>query len=329
MSFVNPQFFWAMFIPLAIFTYLILTHKDSFLQIFDEKVLERLSAGDDSLPLVIRNLVMILAILFMIVAMARPVIDHGDKKVTLEGLSAVVALDISGSMRSKDIYPNRLEFAKKKMTALFGEMPTDELSVIAFAHSAFVLAPFSADKGTLTQIVDGVTDEYINMASTDFRALGNFAVELLEKKKPKILIVFSDGGDKKELQEFADIVKDADISLYVVLVGTKEGAPVIDAKGKPIRDREGKIAITQRNDGLGEVALDSDGAFVVADSGDGSIKKLVEIIKAHHKNKEQGEINIHDREEYFYYPLGVGLLFLLIGFSSLPLGEKRRKIGYL
>jgi len=67
MSFVNPQFFWAMFIPLAIFTYLILTHKDSFLQIFDEKVLERLSAGDDSLPLVIRNLVMILAIFLMIV----------------------------------------------------------------------------------------------------------------------------------------------------------------------------------------------------------------------------------------------------------------------
>ena len=318
MSFVNPQFFWAMVIPLAIFTYLILTHKDNFLQIFDEKVLERLSAGDDSLPLVIRNLVMILAIFLMIVAMARPVIDHGDKKVTLEGLSAVVALDISGSMRSTDIYPNRLEFAKKKIVALFEEMPTDEISVIAFAHSAFVLAPFSADKGTLTQIVEGVTDEYINMASTDFRALGDFAVELLEKKKPKILIVFSDGGDKKELEEFADTITAKNITLYVVLVGTKEGAPVVDAKGKPVNDKQGKIAITQRNDELGKVALDSDGAFVIADTGDRSIKELVEIIKSHHKNKEQGEIVIHDREEYFYYPLGLGLLFLLIGFSSLP-----------
>jgi Ca-activated chloride channel family protein len=318
MSFVNPQFFWAMFIPLVIFTYLILTHKDSFLQIFDEKVLERLSAGDDSLPLVIRNLVMILAIFLMIVAMARPVIDYGDKKVTLEGLSAVVALDISGSMRSKDIYPNRLEFAKKKMVTLFEEMPTDDLSIIAFAHSAFVLAPFSADKGTLTQIVEGVTDEYINMASTDFVALGNFAVELLKKKKPKILIVFSDGGDKKELQKFSDIVKSENITLYTILVGTEEGAPVIDAEGKPIKYNE-KIAISQRNDDLGEIAVDSDGAFVVASTGSGSIKKLVEIIKAHHKNREQGEITIHDREEYFYYPLGLGILFLLIGFSSLPL----------
>ena len=318
MSFVNPQFFWVMFIPLVVFSYMILTHKDSFLQIFDERILARLSAGDDSLPLVVRNLILILASFFMIVAMARPVIDHGDKKVTLEGLSAVVALDISGSMRSKDIYPNRLEFAKKKIVNLFEEMPTDELSVVAFAHSAFVLAPFSADKGTLTQIVEGVTDEYINMASTDFRALANFTIELLKEKKPKILIVFSDGGDKKELQEFIDIIKSEDITLYAVLVGTKEGAPVIDTKGRSIKDKEGKIAITQRNDGLGEVALDSDGAFVIADTGSGSIKKLVEIIKSHHQNQEQGEITIHDREEYFHYPLGVGILFLLIGVSSLP-----------
>ncbi|MCH9740793.1 MAG: VWA domain-containing protein [Epsilonproteobacteria bacterium] len=317
MSFVNPQFFWAMVIPLAVFTYLILTHKDKFLQIFDEKVLERLSAGDDSLPLVMRNLLMILAILLMIVAMARPVVDHGDKVVQLEGLSAVVALDISGSMRSKDIYPNRLTFAKTKMNTLFEAMPTDELSVIAFASTSFVLAPFTADKGTLTQIVDGVTDEYINMASTDFSALGDFAAELLKEKEPKILIVFSDGGDREDIEAFAKTINDEEISLYVVLVGTKEGAPVIDANGKPI-NQNGKIAITQRNDALGEVAVENDGAFVVASTGEGSIKKLVEIIRSHHSNKEQGEVTIHDREEYFYYPLGLGILFLLMGFSSLP-----------
>jgi Ca-activated chloride channel family protein len=318
MSFVNPQFFWAMTIPLVVFTYLILTHRDKFLQIFDEKVLERLSVGDDSLPLVIRNFTLILAILFMIVAMARPVIDYGDKKITLEGLSAVVALDISGSMRAKDIYPNRLEFAKKKMIALFDEMPTDDLSLIAFAHSSFVLAPFTSDKGTLKQIVEGVSDEYINMSSTDFLALGRFTVELLEKKRPKILILFSDGGDKEELEEFAEIIKSEDIKLYVVLVGTKEGAPIIDRKGKPFKDKAGKIIITQLNDGLGKLAFENNGAFVIATTSDSGIKKLVDIIKSDHKNREQGEITIHNREEFFYYPLGLGLFLLLIGFSSFP-----------
>ena len=317
MTFVNPQLFWILILPLVIFSFVILRHKGAGTSVFNEEVLKRLSMGDDSLPLVIRNALMLSGIFFLVIALARPVLDHGDRIVQLEGLSAVVALDISGSMRAKDIYPNRLEFAKKKIVALFKEMPTDELAVIAFAHSSFMLAPFSSDKGTLEQIVDGVTDEYINMSSTDFSALGEYMAELLEKKKPKILIVFSDGGEKKDLEEFAETIKDENIFLYVVLVGTETGSPVIDKTGKPL-SHNGAIAITQRNDDLGEVALENKGAFIVANTGTQGIKDLVATIKAQHQNKEQGEVTIHDREEFFYYPLGLGLVFLLLGFSSLP-----------
>jgi len=324
MSLVNPTFFWVMFIPLILFSYLILTHKDNFSNIFDEEILKRLSVGDDSLPLVWRNLLLILSIFFMIVAIGRPVIDHGDKVVQLEGLTAVVALDISGSMRSEDIYPNRLEFAKTKILTLFEEMQSDEISVVGFASATFAIAPFSSEKETLKQIVQGVSDKYINRASTNFKALADFSVQLLKEKETKILILFSDGGDKNDIAEFANIIKEEKISLYVVLVGTKEGAPVLDAKGKPI-NHKGKIAITQRNDALGDVAIESNGAFVIADTGDKGIKKLVEIIRTHHQNKEQGEVTIHDREEYFYYPIGLALLLLFLGFISLP--KRKRKEG--
>jgi Ca-activated chloride channel family protein len=304
-------------IPLVIFTYFILTHKDKFLQIFDEKVLERLTAGDDSLPLVIRNLILILALFLMIVAVARPVIDNGDKVVQLEGLSVVVALDISGSMRSKDMYPNRLAFAKKKINQLLDNMPNDDVSLIAFAYSSFILAPFTSDKETLKLLVEGVNDQYINMGSTDFTALGEFTVELLEKKKPKIVVLFSDGGEKEQLLKFEKLVKQNNIALYVVLVGTKEGAPVLRKNGKTIM-KDGKLTISQRNDELGQIAIENNGAFIVANSGENDIEELVSTIKAQHQNKVKGEVVIHDREEFFYYPLGLGLLFLLMGFGSLP-----------
>jgi Ca-activated chloride channel family protein len=304
-------------IPLVIFTYFILTHKDKFLQIFDEKVLERLTAGDDSLPMVIRNLILILALFLMIVAVARPVIDNGDKVVQLEGLSVVVALDISGSMRSKDMYPNRLAFAKKKINQLLDNMPNDDVSLIAFAYSSFILAPFTSDKETLKLLVEGVNDQYINMGSTDFTALGEFTVELLEKKKPKIVVLFSDGGEKEQLLKFEKLVKQNNIALYVVLVGTKEGAPVLRKNGKTIM-KDGKLTISQRNDELGQIAIENNGAFIVANSGENDIEELVSTIKAQHQNKVKGEVVIHDREEFFYYPLGIGLLFLLLGFGSLP-----------
>ena len=317
MSFVNPQLFFILILPLLLFAFFILRHRDNITQLFSKEVLERLSVGDDSLPLVVRNGLMLVALFLMLIALARPVVDHGTRTVQLEGLSAVVALDISGSMRAKDIYPNRLEFAKKKIVTLLDAMPNDEIALVAFAHSPFILAPFSSDKATLQQIVEGVTDKYINMSSTNFTALGDYMAEMLEKKKPKILIVFSDGGEKKEIEEFAKIVKEQKISLYVVLVGTEAGSPVLDEKGKPL-SYKGSIVITQRDDALGEVAVQSGGAFIVADTGSEGIKNLVATIKAQHKSKKSGEVTIHDREELFYYPLALALLLLLFSFSSLP-----------
>ena len=318
MSFVNPQFFWALIIPFVIFTFLISTNKERLSRIFDEKVLKRLSATEESMPLIVRNILMLLALFLMIVAMARPVMEKGDKTVEVQGLTLLTALDISGSMRSTDVYPNRLTFAKQKMSLLFDAMPSDEIGVVAFAYSPFVLAPFSSDKETLKMMVEGVDDSYINMGSTDFSALGELASSLLEEKKPKIIVLFTDGGDEEAIAGFTEILKANEIDLYVVLVGTEKGSPVIDENGKPFTLEDGTIAITQRNDALGEVAKENDGAYVVASTGKEDITQLVSVIRGKYKNQQQGEVTVKERVEYFYYPLGAGLLFLLIAFSSMP-----------
>jgi Ca-activated chloride channel family protein len=323
MSFVNPQFFWVMVVPFIVFAFLISTNKERLSRVFDEKVLKRLSAADESMPMIVRNVLMFLSIFLMIVALARPVMETGEKKVEVQGLTLLTALDISGSMRSKDVYPNRLEFAKKKMAGLFDAMPSDEVGVVAFAHSPFILAPFSTDKETLKTMIEGVDDTYINMGSTDFSALGEISATVLEERDPKILVLFTDGGDEEAVADFSDILEASKIDLYVVLVGSKKGAPVIDENGKPLSRADGTIAITQRNDALGEVAKENNGAYVIASSGNEDIEELVSVIRGKYKNQQQGEVTVKERIEYFFYPLGLSLLFLLISFSSMP---KRRKV---
>ena len=325
-TFVHPYLFWGMIIPFVFFAILVSTNKDRLSRLFDEKVLARLSAGSNAVPTVVRNLLVFSAVFLMIVSIARPAIEKGDKVVETKGLSLLTALDISGSMRSKDDYPNRLEFAKKKMMALFDDMPSDEIAVVAFAHVSFVLAPFSSDKETLKMIVERVNDKYINMGSTDFSALGSLAARMLEKKKPRIMVVFSDGGDKEALKGFADEMKESGIELYVVLVGTKEGAPVLDGNGKPLSRKDGTIAITQRNDALGKIAMETGGAYVVAGNGKKDIDKLVSTIRSKHKATKKASVRIKDRIELFYYPLAGALVLLLIAFSSMPrLREKGSK----
>jgi Ca-activated chloride channel family protein len=221
-------------------------------------------------------------------------------------------------MRTKDVYPNRLTFAKKKLNQFFDVMPSDDIGVVAFAHNPFVLAPFTSDKETLKMLVEGVDDSYINLGSTDFSALAELASKLMKEKKPKILVLFTDGGDEKAIEGFADVLKANDIDLYVVLVGTKKGAPVIDKNGRPLTLKDGTIAITQRNDALGTLAKENNGAYVVAANGKEDMKSLADVIHGKYKAQQQGEVKIKQRVEYFYYPLGLGLFLLLIGLSSLP-----------
>jgi len=323
MSFVNPELFWILIAPLSIFAILISTNRDNLSRIFDDSVLKRLSAGDNTIPQSIRNIMLFISIFLMILAMARPVEDRGEKSVEVKGISLLTAIDISGSMRSRDIYPNRLEFAKKKGVSLFKSMPSDEISIIAFAHSSFILAPFSSDKDTLSQIIQGVNEDYISMGSTDFSALGRLSARVLKDKEPKILVVITDGGDKKALEGFSEIIKDNKIKLYAILVGTEKGSPVLDKNGKPITTKDGTIAISQRDDDLGKVATDSGGAFIIATNGEEDIKRLVETIKSQNRDSQKSSVKVKDRVEYFYYPLALSLLFLLISFSSIPIREKK------
>lgn len=318
MTFVYPNLFWIILMPFAIFAYLVLSSKEKISNVFSKNILDRLRADEATMPIHLRNIVMFFALFLMIVALARPVIEKGDQVIKVRGISVMVSVDISGSMRSKDVYPNRLEFAKKKLKQLLGYMPTDELTLTAFAKVPFLLAPFTSDKSTLLQIIDGIHQPYDSLSSSNFTALGNLAAQMLKKKNPKILIVVSDGGGKKELSDFAKVIKKNGITLYAILIGTEQGAPVLNDKGKTINTKKGSIAISQLNKDLGAVAVDSGGAFLIAGNGKKDIQDLVSTIRNKFTDKKQAEVKIKDRVELFMYPLMLSVFLLLIGLSSLP-----------
>jgi Ca-activated chloride channel family protein len=318
MSFVYPWLVAIMVIPFGIFAFLVLTNREGVARIFDAQMLRRLRVDGDVLPLRVRNTILLLAILLMILALGRPVIPHADRTVSLKGLTAMVALDISGSMRSRDLYPNRLEFAKRKIAQLLDAMPGDEIALSAFAQAAFMLAPFTTDKATLKQILEGVDESYINLSSTNFSALGDLAASFLATKPHRILVVFTDGGDAQALEGFRTILEDANITLYSVLIGTTKGAPVLDANNRPLKDARGHIAITQRNDALGTVAKATGGISVIAANGKGDMHQLARTIHARHGARKQGSITIKDQTELFIYFLAGATVLLLLGLISLP-----------
>ncbi len=326
MSFENLPLLFLLLVPFVLFAILVLTNKEGIERVFSKEVLDRIKVEGNGLSSRVRNLIFFMAILFMIIAIGHPYVLKGEKEIELNALETVVALDISGSMRSTDRYPNRLEFAKVKTKELLNNLVDDEVMLLTFSKDLYLVSPMTKDKDILKQVVDGINSDYLQGA-TNFTLLANVAKQKLKSKMQKILIVISDGAESEDLDNFEAVIKKEGIKLYAILVGTKEGSTVPDSKGKAILNND-KIVISRINERLGEIAKSSGGDYIIAKYGEDDTYELSKKISS---NVAYGNgkkvIKVKDKIELFYYPLIVATILLIFAFSSPPRREdfKRSK----
>ena len=325
MNFENFYLMLLLLIPFILFALLVLTNKEGIERVFSKEVIERIRVEGSGLSNRARNTLLLGSIFMMIIAVGHPYISKGERDIELGGLEIVMALDISGSMRSEDLYPNRLEFAKEKSKELLDNLVEDEIMLLTFSDSVFLISPMTSDKETLKTVIDGITEEYLEGGS-NFQGLAEVLKNTLKEREQKIAIIVSDGGEEKDLKSFKKIVLNEKIKLYVILIGTKEGAPILDKNKKAILKND-QVVMSHLNMELAEIAKESGGDYVVADYGDQDIEELAQKIE---KNlifgKTKKRLHIKDRVELFYYPLLLSLLLLLLALFSRPNGELTKKL---
>ena len=85
------------------------------------------------------KIVLVLAALsFMILALARPQLGTALEEVKRKGVDVIVAIDVSESMNAQDIAPSRLDKARHEVSTLIDKLEGDRIGLIAFAGEAFV-----------------------------------------------------------------------------------------------------------------------------------------------------------------------------------------------
>lgn len=97
-------------------------------------------------------LLMLAAVAVLIVAVARPA-----AVVTLPSSRATVilAIDVSGSMRARDMEPSRLVAAKEAAKAFIGKQPAEvEIGIVAFAGAAMLVQQPTLDRDALVAAIN-------------------------------------------------------------------------------------------------------------------------------------------------------------------------------
>ena len=143
------------------------------------------------------------------------------------------------------------------------------------------------------------------------------ANNLFEDNDKKTLVLFTDGGDKKDFSKEIAYAKEHNITVFVYAVATSKGG-VIKTKNGVLKDKQGNIVVVKRNDAIKELALKTGGAYMVYSLKNSDMKELAKLISSKYKAKIEGETTIKIRQELFYYPLAVAIMLLFMALFSLP-----------
>ncbi len=307
MSFEYP--YLLLFIPFVLLLFFFVKKYSFDEKLFSKRVLQKLAPKGIEKLSTFKEYFLILSIVFAITAIARPYIKGKDIKVTQKSYDIIVGFDISNSMLCDDIYPNRLTFAKQKFYQFLGDLKTERVGVLGFTSQAFLIAPPSTDYESLKFLVKNMQTDYISLKGTNILNLLTSANSMLKGKSKKAVLIFTDGGDKKDYSKEIAYAKTHNLKVYVYAIATK--------KGGVIKTKNGDLVVVKLNPAIKNLALKSGGAYEEYSLKNNDIKSLVAIMNNNFKNQStKKEKVIKNNREIFYLPLILSIiLFFMANFS--------------
>lgn len=171
-----------------------------------------------------------LALLCLVVALARPRSGEKEVEVTSEGVDIVLALDISGSMKAMDLQPhNRLAVAKASAAGFIDGRKADRIGLVVFASNSFTQCPLTTDYEVLKRLLDDVDFGDIKDGTAIGMGIANAVNRLKDVAgKSKVVVLLTDGQNNAGSVDpitAAELAHSLGIKIYTIGVGTEGEAP--------------------------------------------------------------------------------------------------------
>lgn len=330
--FADPRWLWALgLLPvLALLAWTAARSRRRALERFaDAELVRRLTASVDLVARRWKTALRLLAFALLCVALARPQFGSRMETVRSVGQDIVVALDLSRSMLAEDVAPNRLERARLAVLRLLRQLDGDRIGLVGFAADAFVQSPLTIDYGASAMFLDAMRPDLMPVQGTDLGAALRVSLDALEEggREARVLMVVTDGEDHED--DFGEVLQrvvDAGVDVYLVGVGSPEGAPipVYGADGARegfFRDEEGNVVTTRLAEGTFQRIVEEAGAtYVRAGAGGTAFDELVDDI-AEGTGEEIDAMEITQFEEQYQIFLALAVLLLV---ADVLISDRRK-----
>lgn len=259
-------------------------------------------------------ILLVSALFFLILSLARPQIGTRQKTDTVKGIEVVVTLDVSNSMMAQDVKPTRLDKAKQIVSSVCNRLRNDKMALVVFAGNAFLQVPISADNVSITMFLDAVNTGMIPTQGTSINealSVGNRSFSA-QKGVKKALVMITDGEDHEGgIDDAIKELKKNDINVFVMGIGEPKGAPVI-VGGNYLRSMDGQIVISRLNEQMcKDVANRTDGTYIHVDNTNSAQEQLVNELKKLQAS-EMETTTYSEYNELFPWLAAISLVLLMM-----------------
>ena len=335
MRFAEPMFLWGLLtLPLfaLLFVYAYHRRKKLAARFVSLSMLPKLSTSVSPWRRLAKVTILLFAIAFLFVALARPQWGRKMEHIERRGLDLVLLQDISLSMLAEDIKPNRLTRSRHEISAFLESLSGDRVGLVAFSGEAQVMVPLTLDYGTVQMMLRELTPGWL-MPGTNLEKAIRKGMDLYRNSgsagQYSVMILMSDG---EELEAAAvNAAKEAaemGIRIYTIGIGSREGVPIpVHSKNGDVaykKDMQGNIVTTRLEDGtLQEIASVTGGLYFYASPGEFQLQKVLTEIASLEK-KEQASDRMENYQDRYQIFLALAALLFLIEALVSERGRKRR-----
>ena len=305
--FARPEYLYLLaLVPVLIgFFYYALIIKSKRLKTLGNKTLLRTLMPEAShIRPRVKFYLLLTAFILSVFMMAGPQFGSKLEKQKRQGVELVIAVDVSNSMLSQDLKPDRMSRAKRVLNTLIDNLQNDKVALMIFAGDAYVQMPLTTDVSSAKMFLSNINPGMVPVQGTAIGMAIKRSMQLFSNQDSgagKSIIIITDGENHED-----DAVKMAEeafkqgVTVQVMGVGTPEGAPIPIAGTQSFRkDRDGNVVVTKLNESMcKEIAAAGGGAYVRVDNTSAAVRALSSELEKLSKSEIESQVYTQYNEQY-------------------------------
>jgi Ca-activated chloride channel homolog len=260
----------------------------------------------------------------LVVALARPELEHRHADVHSSGVDIMLAVDISGSMQAQDMVSargrvSRLDAAKDVVGRFVAARENDRIGLVAFAGQPYLASPLTLDHDWILQRLGALDPSQVGDGTAIGSALASGVRRLdAQQAKSKILVLLTDGQNnsgKIAPAAAAEAARALGIKVYTIGVGSAGDAlvPFTDEHGQ---ERLVKARVDVDESSMKKIAELTGGSFYRATDTQSLRDVYAAIDRAEKTTRTMKAFTTHDEQFAWFAVPGLLLLTAELGLSA-------------